>query len=80
MSFDSTRLVGRTYPHQEGGRGTPYILGGSIYSNLYTAFSVPRYQELPEGEWPQVVQWFKKQIEQARGYLVSGLPPGMTIS
>jgi P22_AR N-terminal domain len=36
----------------------------TIYSALYTAFSVPRYQELPEEEWPQVEQWFARQIKR----------------
>lgn len=39
---------------------------GTIYSSLYTAFSVPRYQEIPEEEWPKVEQWFKTQIERVR--------------
>jgi hypothetical protein len=39
---------------------------GTIYSKLYTAFSVPRYQEIPESEWEKVVHWFKTQIERGR--------------
>jgi hypothetical protein len=39
---------------------------GSIYSTLYTAFSVPRYQEIPESEWERVEQWFKIQIERSK--------------
>ena len=39
---------------------------GTIYSRLYTAFSVPRYQELPESKWNQVMNWFKTQIEQGK--------------
>jgi len=39
---------------------------GTIYSELYTAFSVPRYQEIPETDWEQVEQWFKGQIDRAR--------------
>ncbi len=38
----------------------------TIYTDLYTAFSVPRYQDLPEGEWEQVEKWFKGQIDQVR--------------
>jgi P22_AR N-terminal domain len=38
----------------------------TIYENLKDAFQVPRYQDLPEAEWPQVEQWFKMQIERAR--------------
>ena len=40
---------------------------GTIYSSLYTAFSVPRYQDLPESEWENVERWFKSQLAQKRG-------------
>jgi len=39
---------------------------GTIYSSLYTAFSVPRYQEIPEAEWDKVERWFKVQIERTK--------------
>lgn len=39
---------------------------GTIYSSLYTAFSVPRYQDLPEAEWENVERWFRSQIDQKR--------------
>lgn len=39
---------------------------GTIYSSLYTAFSVPRYQDLPESEWENVERWFRSQIDQKR--------------
>ncbi len=38
----------------------------SIYTDLYTAFSVPRYQDLPEADWGDVEKWFKTQIDRAR--------------
>ncbi len=38
---------------------------GTIYSNLYMAFSVPRYQDLLESDWEQVVNWFKVQLSQS---------------
>jgi P22_AR N-terminal domain len=38
----------------------------TIYADLYTAFAVPRYQDLPEAEWNNVERWFKTQIERAR--------------
>lgn len=34
----------------------------TIYSALYTAFRVPRYQELREDEWDKVEHWFKRQL------------------
>ena len=38
----------------------------SIYTDLYTAFAVPRYQNLLESDWYAVDQWFKVQIDRAR--------------
>lgn len=39
---------------------------GMIYSDLYTVFQVPRYQELPESEWDKVESWFKIQMGRAK--------------
>lgn len=39
---------------------------GTIYSDLYTAFSVPKYQDLREDEWDQVTRWFALQMERVR--------------
>jgi hypothetical protein len=39
---------------------------GTIYSDLYTAFSVPRYQDIPEDDWASVERWFGQQLERAR--------------
>jgi P22_AR N-terminal domain len=41
--------------------GKPYP---TIYEDLKTAFAVPRYQELPEAEWANVINWFKVQIDR----------------
>ncbi len=38
----------------------------TIYSVLYTAFNVPRYQELLEAEWERVERWFQSQLERKR--------------
>lgn len=38
----------------------------TIYTDLYTAFSVPRYQDLLESEWEAVERWFQVQIDKAR--------------
>lgn len=43
--------------------GKPYP---TIYEDLKTAFAVPRYQELPEAEWTNVVNWFKVQIDRKK--------------
>lgn len=38
-----------------------------IYSDLYIAFEVPRYQEIPEEHWDKVVNWFQAQMDRAKG-------------
>jgi hypothetical protein len=43
--------------------GKPY---GTIYDSIKTAFGVPRYAEIPDQDWPRVVQWFRAQVEQWR--------------
>lgn len=37
----------------------------TIYDDLKTAFSVPKYSDIPENQWAQVDQWFRVQIERA---------------
>lgn len=39
---------------------------GTIYSSLYTAFNVPRYQDIAESEWDKVEHWFRVQIERTK--------------
>lgn len=39
---------------------------GAIYSSLYMAFSVPKYQDIPEAEWDRVANWFKVQTDQGQ--------------
>jgi antirepressor protein len=41
----------------------------TIYAALKTAFRVPRYDEIPEGEWEKVERWFKNQLPEQK------LPP-----
>jgi hypothetical protein len=43
--------------------GKPYP---TIYEDLKLAFSVPRYQDIREEEWEQVLHWFQVQIERTR--------------
>jgi hypothetical protein len=40
--------------------------GHNLQRSLYTAFNVPRYQELLEAEWEQVEHWFQSQLERKR--------------
>ena len=34
----------------------------TLYAQLKTAFRVPRYDEIPEADWPRVEQWFRLQF------------------
>ncbi len=43
--------------------GKPY---GALYESLKAAFGVPRYDDIPDQEWPRVVHWFRVQLEQWR--------------
>ncbi len=43
--------------------GKPY---GTLYDSLKTAFGVPKYADIPDQDWPQLVQWFRAQLEQRR--------------
>lgn len=44
--------------------GKPF---GTIYTDLYAAFQVPRYQEIHEEDWEKIQRWFTVQIERAKG-------------
>lgn len=37
----------------------------TIWSMVYTAFQVPRYQELREADWDQIQRWFRAQFHTA---------------
>ncbi len=38
----------------------------TIYTDLYRAFEVPKYQDILEDDWSKVEQWFEVQIERAK--------------
>ncbi len=40
--------------------GKPY---GTVYDSLKAAFGVARYADIPDQDWPRVVQWFRAQVE-----------------
>jgi hypothetical protein len=44
--------------------GKPYAM---IYEDLKTVFAAPRYQDIAEADWEQVVQWFRVQLQRKRG-------------
>lgn len=39
---------------------------GAIYSELASAFHVPRYSELLASDWPRVTEWLRIRIESAQ--------------
>ena len=43
--------------------GKPY---GTLYESLKAAFGVPKYADIPDQDWPRVVQWFRVQLEPWR--------------
>ena len=43
--------------------GKPY---GTVYESLKAAFGVARYADIPDQDWPCVVQWFRVQVEPWR--------------
>jgi hypothetical protein len=36
------------------------------YESLKAAFGVARYADIPDQDWPRVVQWFRTQLEPWR--------------
>ncbi len=63
LTPEHQRSVQGMVKHLHDATGKPY---GTIYDELRTAFSVPRYQEIPESEWSKVTNWFQVQIERAK--------------
>jgi len=37
---------------------------GSCPDSLKAVFVVPKYVDIPDQDWPRVVQWFRAQVEQ----------------
>jgi len=37
---------------------------GSCPDSLKAVFVVPKYVDIPDQDWPRVVQWFRAQAEQ----------------
>jgi hypothetical protein len=47
--------------HETTGKPSP-----TIYDDLKAAFSIARYQDIPEAEWDMVANWFKVQIQRVK--------------
>jgi hypothetical protein len=63
LTSDHQRAVQKYVQQVNKLTGKPY---GSIYDSLKTAFGVPKYADIPDQDWPRVVQWFQAQLEQWR--------------
>ena len=44
--------------------GKPYA---TIWEEFKMAFEVARYQDTPQEEWDKVVNWFRVQMDKAKG-------------
>lgn len=63
LTLEHQRVVQYYVKQLHEATGKPY---GTIYDNLKTAFAVPRYQEILESEWQNVVNWFKVQLNRKK--------------
>jgi hypothetical protein len=64
ISIEQQRQVQAYVRQLHEATSKPY---GTIYDDLKTAFDRPRYQELRADEWSQVVNWFRVQLDRAKG-------------
>ena len=60
LTSDHQRTLQKYVQHMHELTGKPY---GTLYDGLKTAFGVPRYADIPDQDWPRVVQWFRAQLE-----------------
>ncbi len=60
LTSDHKRAVQKYVQQMHELTGKPY---GTLYESLKTAFGVPKYADIPDQDWPCVVQWFRAQVE-----------------
>lgn len=63
LTSEHQRAIQKYIQHMHELTGKPY---GTLYESLKAAFGVPRYADIPDRDWPQVVQWFRVQLEPWR--------------
>jgi len=63
LTPEHQRAVQKYVQHMHELSGRPY---GTVYESLKADFGVARYADIPDHDWPQVVQWFRTQLEQWR--------------
>ena len=63
LTPEHQRAVQQYVQHVHELSGKPY---GTVYESLKAAFGVARYADIPEQDWPRVVQWVRMQVEPWR--------------
>jgi len=63
LTPDHQRILQKYVQQMHELSGKPY---GALYESLKAAFGVPRYADIPDQDWPRVVQWFRAQLGQWR--------------
>src|SRR2546427_8011340 len=63
LTPDHQRAVQKYVQHMHELSGRSY---GTVYEGLKAAFGVARYADIPDQDWPRVVQWFRVQLEPWR--------------
>jgi len=63
LTPDHQRAVQKYVQQMHELTGKPY---GTLYESLKAAFGVPKYADIPDLDWPRVVQWFRVQLEPWR--------------
>jgi P22_AR N-terminal domain len=63
LTPDHQRAVQQYVQHMHELSGKAY---GTLYESLKAAFGVARYADIPDQDWPRVVQCFRAQLEQWR--------------
>src|SRR6266702_5719657 len=63
LTPEHQRAVQKYVQHMHELSGRPY---GTVYESLKADFGVARYADIPDQDWPQVVQWFRTQLEPWR--------------
>ncbi len=63
LTSDHQRAVQKYVQQMHELTGKPY---GTLYESLKAAFGVPKYADIPDQDWPRVVQWFRVQLEPWR--------------
>lgn len=63
LTSDHQRAVQKYVQLAHEATGRSY---GTIYDQLKTAFGVSKYSDVPDLDWPRVVNWFQAQLEQGR--------------